>query len=619
MGGGASAAFHHLIGEHSLSDDQQRQYHEDYKALEATGMAEPQIIEELKNRLAMTKQNSKSARQKAGVVASTTTTSSKSIRRGSKDGTSSRPHSGESVKTTVCSTAGSSKSVRTNKACSRPTSGNTAGGAVAVPVDVPVVYHGPQPYMCEICVSTGYPTFILLEHHIRASAQHAAVIRERDQAKKKDISAQVEAVDAALALAAAVANDDVVGKEYVCEDCKVVFTTFFLLDRHIRFSDRHLSSVREREKRESMETRAKAIAKSTHNYLHFLRNFVVNSKSKTEDHSVPRKRWLMAYKRVKMDNAIKKTEKLLLEYYRRNKKAEEFVRQPQLLFRASKLFWRSQESWSMNLYVYHHDNEMTKTSSRGGGGVVEVVGYLAQDTHFEFSTRLYLDYASLCSLVKKELNVAIGKLQKKSQKSRRRSFQNSLLTGSEYSTDDKVDEAEASTVVGDIIGTLILDKIQLDRIPGSVQRFKLSFKLANSPPGGVDEPASSLQNSKSESEIARNGSDGSCGGVDCVLDESFAHTILSPATVSNTKINVIVQSGLDEVNKELAMITNRAEKLMSLVSSSMSKVQDLAVSSTQRAKFAYGSVLHGQSPRDTAAKVLATSSPRCIEPPVAPM
>jgi hypothetical protein len=51
MGGGASHAFHHLIGEHSLNEDQQQHYHNEYKALEATGMEEPQIIDELRNRL----------------------------------------------------------------------------------------------------------------------------------------------------------------------------------------------------------------------------------------------------------------------------------------------------------------------------------------------------------------------------------------------------------------------------------------------------------------------------------------------------------------------------------------------------------------------------------------
>jgi hypothetical protein len=640
MGGGASHAFHHLIGEHSLNEDQQQHYHNEYKALEATGMEEPQIIDELRNRLknkmgsnnSMDGGSSRSTRIKgkpastsAPATAATSNAGSSRSRRGSRDSlptSSSRPTSGE---TSVKSRGNSEKSTRSRKSVDDGQSCRVAATVAPPQTSDPgteVTFAGPQPYKCEFC-KTGYPTFSFFESHIRISAQHATSAREKEQAKKKEaadansaVLAQNEAVSAALALAAAVENEEVdseaVVNDYVCEVCSITFASFTLLDRHIRFSDRHVACIRERDKREEQEQRAKKIAKSTHNYLHFLRNFVV-SKPKQDEHSLARKRWHMAYKRVKMDNAIKKTEKQLLDFYRHNKKEEAFQKQPLQMFRATKMFWRSQETFNLNLFIFHHENEKTKAASPGAGGVIEVVAFAMQDKEFEYSTRLYLDFTAVCSLVKKELKVAIGKLKKKSQKTRRRSFQSPLVAGSEYSTDDKLDDCEVNNVIGDIVGTLILDKLLVERIPGSAQRLRFLFKVNNAASGtGVNgngdaaPPAQQLENSKSDSVLNRSSSGSNAFGAEFVLDEAFALTILSPVIVSEVKVKKVGEGVIEEMGRELAAITNRAEKIMNLVSSGLNQVQDLAVSSTQRAKLAYGTVIASQD------RVSPRKSPRVV-------
>lgn len=242
-----------------------------------------------------------------------------------------------------------------------------------------------------------------------------------------------------------------------CEICNTSFKTVALLERHIKYSYIHARAVEDQEKLHKQQERAKRIATMIHNCLQVVRKTMLKRDASARNNKV-KMRWLWAYEKVKINIAIAKTTKELVAYYRSNLKTQK-INKAKMLFDGSKLFWRTQESIELNIYL--HDDEKVVHSIPDKSPVLEVIGFdVSKQKEFQ---RLYVNFYILQTHLYSKIETAIHQLRHKINKES--ATYTAISTSNETVNIYKLNDDEEKSVMYQIIVDYIVSKLDLRNHP----------------------------------------------------------------------------------------------------------------------------------------------------------
>ena len=250
-------------------------------------------------------------------------------------------------------------------------------------------------------------------------------------------------------------NDDSV--KLKCDVCSSTFKTAALLERHIKYSYIHARTLEEQGNIQKQQERAKRIAVMIHKSLQAVRKAIIKRESSAR-HSKARKRWLWAYEKVKINIAIAKTTKDLIAYYRSNLKTQK-INTAKMLFDGSKLFWRTQES--IELHIYLHDDEALINSIPNKSPVLEVIGF--EVSQRKEMMRLYVNYKVIQTHLCSKIESTILAMRQKVEEPNNTSF--ATINLNQQFDIDKLEESKEVPIMYKIITDYIVSKLDIRSHP----------------------------------------------------------------------------------------------------------------------------------------------------------
>jgi hypothetical protein len=254
-----------------------------------------------------------------------------------------------------------------------------------------------------------------------------------------------------------------------CKLCKVPFDTAAQLKRHINFSQLHAGNARDyianRESIIKMKRLGKVVDIASQLFLEALRE-VTERRAKSTAHQF---RWWSTCQKVIRQLRAQDTVKHLIDLYKLDP-GRVPIDPHQVLYEGTKLFWRTQETLDMHMYL-HYDHH-TRACTSGGVGVIQVSGYNRQAK--KEVERLFISYEAVRQLIEAQL---ITEKEKKEAADREKG----LVTGRRKSLNSL---PEPVTVTHDMIVEYIQSRLEVAVMPSNVSKQRLI--LATSAAGVVN-------------------------------------------------------------------------------------------------------------------------------------
>jgi hypothetical protein len=239
-----------------------------------------------------------------------------------------------------------------------------------------------------------------------------------------------------------------------CKLCKVSFETAAQLKRHINFSQLHCGNVKDYAAQRNSAIRAKRCANVVQAAINIFLTTLTYVRSQQAALSPVQYRWWCAGRRIIRQLRIQDTFKYLVKLY--NIGAGTIPSDPfEVLFEGTKLFWRTQETLDIHMYL-HHDAH-TRSVTTGGVAVVQISGYNKR-TKQEVE-RLFVSYEAVSQLIESQLRADLAAKSTKQEAVVRRKSLNNLL--------DAVD------VTREMVAEYIQARLELAVVPSNVGKQKL--------------------------------------------------------------------------------------------------------------------------------------------------